>query len=337
MSLLANMSRRARISLASLAAGGLIAAGAVVIPAAATPAPTQSGSSQQATAQAELTPKEMLARAETWLTANGGSQVPYSQTETWSDGYRQDCSGYVSMTLGLSKPGPNTVGLAESRDLTTPISLGDLRAGDLLIDADGSNTTRHVVIFEGWTDSSHTAYSAYEQRGGHGTDHRVLDYGLDSGSEYKPYRPVKLSGEAPPTTPPGAEWPVLKNGSEGADVTAAQYLLGARGHTTAADGGYGPKTVAAVKAFQSSRGLVSDGVIGPKTWPELVKTVERGATGGAVKAAQTQLNVYGHGLEVDGSFGDRTVAAVKDFQRGHKLAVDGVVGPQTWAALVGTE
>ncbi|MGW7352165.1 hypothetical protein [Streptomyces sp. Z26] len=193
MSLLSNTSRRVRMSLAATAAGGLLAAGAVVVPAAANPAPAQApAATQQAQTKAALTPQEVLNRASTWLTANNGAQVPYSQTQTWSDGYRQDCSGYVSMALKLPAPGPNTVGLAGDRGLTTPIALGNLKAGDLLIDADGSNTTRHVVIFEKWTDASHTAYKAYEQRGGHGTDHRTLTYGLDAGSEYKPYRPVKL-------------------------------------------------------------------------------------------------------------------------------------------------
>lgn len=140
----------------------------------------------------KVTRQQMLDRAAVWLTADNGAQVPYSQSETWTDGYRQDCSGYVSMTLGLGKPGANTVGLAGS-DISTPIALADLRPGDLLIDAEGTNTTRHVVIFEGWTDDSHTAYTAFEQRGGHGTDHRTLDYGLDSGSEFKPYRPVNLT------------------------------------------------------------------------------------------------------------------------------------------------
>ena len=135
----------------------------------------------------------MLKRARGWLTANDGAQVPYSQSKVWSDGYRQDCSGYVSMTLGLSKSGPNTQMLASDRDLTEPVPLKSLKPGDLLIDADGSNTTRHVVVFDGWTSDARTAYKAYEQRGGHGTDHRVLKYGLDEGSEFKPYRPVNLT------------------------------------------------------------------------------------------------------------------------------------------------
>nr|WP_240979770.1 glycoside hydrolase family 25 protein [Streptomyces sp. HNM0574] len=148
---------------------------------------------QDAAPKDAVTRAQMLERAATWLTADDGAQVPYSQTETWSDGYRQDCSGYVSMTLGLGSPGANTVMLAQDRGLTTPIGIDELKPGDLLIDADGDSNTRHVVIFEGWTDDSRTAYTAFEQRGGHGTDHRTLDYGLDEGSEFTPYRPVNLT------------------------------------------------------------------------------------------------------------------------------------------------
>ncbi|MFJ6601549.1 hypothetical protein [Streptomyces lydicus] len=135
--------------------------------------------------------QEMLNRAATWLTANNGSQVPYSQAKVWKDGYRQDCSGYASMALGLPTPGTNTVGLATDRSITRPIALGELKPGDLLIDAAGDNNNRHVVIFEKWNNDAHSSYTAYEQRGGHGTDHRTLTYGLPGGdAEFKPYRPV---------------------------------------------------------------------------------------------------------------------------------------------------
>jgi hypothetical protein len=38
-------------------------------------------------------------------------------------------------------------------------------------------------------------------------------------------------------------------------------------------------------------------------------------------------------LSVDGSFGPKTLAAVKDYQRIHGLDIDGIVGPKTWASL----
>lgn len=133
---------------------------------------------------------KVLQRAATWLTAYNGGPVPYSQSK-YFQGYRQDCSGFASMALELGKPGLNTVGLAGS-NVTRRISLNELKPGDLLIDSDGTNNTRHVVIFEKWTDSSHTAYLAYEQTGdGDRTRHRVLKYGLDSGSQYIPRRPLK--------------------------------------------------------------------------------------------------------------------------------------------------
>ncbi|QHC20135.1 hypothetical protein [Streptomyces sp. GS7] len=137
--------------------------------------------------------QEMLARAATWLTADHGAQVPYSQVRVWKDGYRQDCSGYASMALGLPTPGTNTVGLATDRGLTRPISLGELQPGDLLIDAIGDHNHRHVVIFEKWNNAAHSSYTAFEQRGGHGTDHRSLTYGLPGGdARFRPYRPVEF-------------------------------------------------------------------------------------------------------------------------------------------------
>ena len=61
--------------------------------------------------------------------------------------------------------------------------------------------------------------------------------------------------------------------------------------------------------------------------------VARGSAGSDVKTLQTALNQYGYGLAVDGIFGRKTQAAVKDYQKKHGLAVDGIVGPKTWGSL----
>ncbi|MFC7383881.1 hypothetical protein [Sphaerisporangium rhizosphaerae] len=152
-----------------------------------------------AAAAAPITRSQVIARAKTW-NPHTSKRVPYSQTKTHG-GYRTDCSGYASMALGLAKPGPITVGLAKSA-YTRRIQMSELRRGDLVIDAIGSNTTRHVVIFDKWANSAHSSYYAYEQRGHYGTDYRTRTYGLSSGSEYKPYRALNIREDAPPPPPP---------------------------------------------------------------------------------------------------------------------------------------
>lgn len=130
-------------------------------------------------------------------------------------------------------------------------------------------------------------------------------------------------------------WPSISQGASGADTQTAQYLLRHHGYGIAADGQFGPATHSAVISFQSSRGLTADGVIGSQTWPHLIASVSQGASGEAVRAAQTQLNVYGAGLSVDGQFGPATDQAVRSYQSSHGLAVDGQVAPQTWQSLIG--
>jgi Putative peptidoglycan binding domain len=55
-----------------------------------------------------------------------------------------------------------------------------------------------------------------------------------------------------------------------------------------------------------------------------------------VRTLQQLLRARGHSVTVDGIFGPRTDAAVRDFQRQQGLAVDGIVGPDTWSALIVT-
>ncbi|MFF8649187.1 peptidoglycan-binding protein [Streptomyces griseoluteus] len=64
-------------------------------------------------------------------------------------------------------------------------------------------------------------------------------------------------------------WPTLRSGSRGPAVRAAQHLLTARGHAAKADGVFGSRTTAAVKAFQRQHHLNADGVVGPDTWNAL--------------------------------------------------------------------
>ena len=181
--------RRSFIRFGALALAGTAAFATVGAQAATSTAVASVTRSSTATMAPAIARSEVIARAETWH-PHTAQRIPYSQS-AYHGGYRTDCSGYASMALGLSAPGPNTVGLASS-SISTPISMGELLTGDLVIDATGNSNTRHVVIFQQWADGAHSSYWAYEQRGGYGTDHRVLTYGLASGSEFHAYRPRVL-------------------------------------------------------------------------------------------------------------------------------------------------
>jgi hypothetical protein len=56
--------------------------------------------------------------------------------------------------------------------------------------------------------------------------------------------------------------------------------------------------------------------------------LKRGSKGESVKTLQEFLKIT-----VDGDFGPKTEAAVKEWQKAHGLMVDGIVGPKTWAAM----
>ncbi|MFD0556143.1 peptidoglycan DD-metalloendopeptidase family protein [Stackebrandtia endophytica] len=129
-------------------------------------------------------------------------------------------------------------------------------------------------------------------------------------------------------------WPTVKKGTTGARARVVQHLLNARGQKLVVDGDFATKSVDAAKAFQRSKGLVADGVIGPISWPVLVVDVKNGKQGSASKAAQTGLNRHGYGLLVDGDFGSLSVDATKKFQRSKGLVADGWIGPLTWRPLV---
>ena len=150
----------------------------------------------------------------------------------------------------------------------------------------------------------------------------------------------------------------LKQGAKGAEVKKVQQRLKELGYYTyGIDSDYGYRTVAAVKAFQKKNGLTADGVCGEATLKKLnsssaiaandktdkeeekeeVKddgTLKKGAKGTAVKELQKRLKELGYyTYGIDGDYGDRTVTAVKNFQKKNGLTADGVCGESTLKKL----
>lgn len=115
--------------------------------------------------------------------------------------------------------------------------------------------------------------------------------------------------------------PMARQGSTGDLVRRVQDALNdIIGAGLVVDGVFGPRTRAAVEAFQNRFRLGVDGVVGPKTWTALVQGL-----------------LLKHGFDphgIDGVFGPDTTTATRDFQQREGLEVDGIVGPATWGALL---
>lgn len=63
----------------------------------------------------------------------------------------------------------------------------------------------------------------------------------------------------------------LRKGDRGTQVKVLQWLLGQNGHDAGTvDGIFGTKTLAAVQAYQKAKGLTVDGIVGAKTWEQLL-------------------------------------------------------------------
>ncbi|WDO08185.1 peptidoglycan-binding protein [Streptomyces murinus] len=216
----------------------------------------------------------IIKRAKSWVTA----KVPYSMGRYWTDGYRQDCSGYVSMAWGLNS-NQWTGSLAQ---YGVKIKKSQLQPGDMLLFHNTANPQNgsHVVIFGGWTDSAHTHYKVYEQTPPH-TRSQTTPYPYWSNAgKYVPYRYKGLA-----TGSAGAEATGGKTSPEfpGADsfglgavntyVTELGRMLMARGAAPYYPKGPGPAWSEAdrraTEAFQRAQGWddeEADGLPGPRTW-----------------------------------------------------------------------
>lgn len=66
---------------------------------------------------------------------------------------------------------------------------------------------------------------------------------------------------------------LLRRGAEGDSVRWLQYELRKHGYNIKVDGDFGPATEKAVKAYQKSKGLREDGIVGEKTFKALKGSV----------------------------------------------------------------
>ncbi|WP_405644916.1 peptidoglycan-binding protein [Streptomyces uncialis] len=232
---------------------------------------------------------EIINRAKTWINA----KVPYSMSKYWSDGYRQDCSGFISMAWGL--PGNEWTGSLARFGVR--ITKNELQPGDMLLFHNPSDPNKgsHVTIFGGWTDYTRQYYVAYEQAPPKSRK-QATPYGYwSNASSYVPYRyrGVKAgtgggtdTGTAPGTGtgsagPTGSAFPGASKFGPGANnrhVTELGRMLAERGGSRYYRSGPGPRWSdadrRATEAFQKAqgwKGSAADGIPGPRTWDHLVK------------------------------------------------------------------
>ncbi|MFP3914868.1 MAG: peptidoglycan-binding protein [Actinomycetota bacterium] len=131
-------------------------------------------------------------------------------------------------------------------------------------------------------------------------------------------------------------------GDGGESIRDIQDRLLGLGMDTRPDprGEFGDGTRRAVLEFQRSRGLGTDGIVGPDTWRALYEAGYRLGDrllflrrpmlrGDDVAELQSRLNNLGFDAgKVDGVFGSNTQRAVLEFQRNRYLAEDGKAGPE---------
>ena len=121
-------------------------------------------------------------------------------------------------------------------------------------------------------------------------------------------------------------------------------------YTSKIDGDFGPASKKALKEFQSSNNLVSDGILGKNTCKSLnnkanvvKKTIKatnsinkesQKAKSTEILNVQKRLSELGfYSGEIDGINGSRTKSAIKNFQTKAGLIPDGIIGPKTLSAL----
>jgi hypothetical protein len=143
--------------------------------------------------------KTVITRGLHWF----DSHVPYSQTHSF-EGYRTDCSGFVSMTWQLNQSFTTADFYSGGAGDSTLSSYDALVPGDALVHR--ANGEGHIVLFVGWKDSAHSAACVIEQANtAEDMQFRARVTSSLHSSAYHPIRSHKLpstAGAPPPDPPP---------------------------------------------------------------------------------------------------------------------------------------
>lgn len=158
--------------------------------------------------------------------------------------------------------------------------------------------------------------------------------------------PTPIPTLAPTPTPFD---PTLKRGMEREDVEPLQLRLMELGYMADDEPTikFGPATEAAVRLFQRQINftdtidatLKEDGIAGEQTLALLFAAdapryvVKYGMEGSDITEMQEQLKDLGYMSAITGYYGDKTVAALRDFQDRNGLSPDGMCGEKTFELL----
>ncbi|AOR34090.1 hypothetical protein BFF78_26265 [Streptomyces fodineus] len=291
---------------------------------------------------------KIINRAKVWVTA----QVPYSMSAYWSDGYRQDCSGYVSMAWGL----PSNEWTGSLDQFGVKITKNDLQPGDILLyhNPDNPEQGSHVVIFGGWTDYTHTYYTVYEQTPPHARSQPTPYPYWSNADKYVPYRYKGLVADAAGGKSAGHRTSALRPGAVSFGLGAGNPYVTRFGEMWVARGGRSAP-VPAVPDRAAARAVPAAYEV-PRAYevpPARGVPAAYGVPGypgrghfrpGAENAYVTQLRrrlvEKGFGrfyADAPGPrWGDADRRAVEAFQRAQGWrggAADGYPGPETWRRL----
>ncbi|MFD3927992.1 hypothetical protein [Streptomyces sp. NPDC058614] len=278
-----------------------------------------SGALAAAVASPAITRTEVISRAKSWV----GIGLNYDQGGEYQ-GWRTDCSGYVSMAWNLGSSLTTNTFIPEGvAEWSTKDSL---LAGDVLLNDDTGNSG-HVAIFSSWTDSSHTQYMGYEFTGS-GVHYRPIPYPYFSGyGTFKPARLKSIVGET--SRPAGRVWD--RSRPDGGPWDSTATLIDAGGAVNAVSAAGLPNGTTHVQALVNGeiwdRARSASG-----TWGNSARIDANGNITDVAAAALPDGTLHVQAL-VNGEIWDRTRATNGTWSNSTKIDAGGAITDIASSAL----